>query len=84
MSVVPSVANQAACGSSRISRVPVGAVARAVARAGPEEKSASSGWSLAGLIQTVATPATVPSAAVIGATQVLVIWVGSSVFAPER
>jgi hypothetical protein len=38
---------------------------------------ARSGWSLAGLIHTVATPATVPSAAEIGATQALVICAGA-------
>ncbi len=67
-----------------MSRVEAGAAASAATSAGPGSKSASSGRSLEGLIQTVASPTTWPCLIVMGAIQLFVSSVGESVFLPAR
>ena len=80
---VPSArANQACEVVSRTRADAAGTAAIAVARAGVAVKSASSGATVCGLIQSVASP-TGLSAIVIGTTQLLVSCTGWSVVALE-
>ena len=66
-----------------MSTVPFGAAASAATSVGRGAKSASSGRSLAGLIQTVASPTTLVCLMVTGAIQLFVNSVGESLFFPE-
>ena len=75
VTVSPSSASQACVVASRTSADVAGTAAIAVASAGVATKSASSGATVWGLIQSVASP-TGLSSIVIGTTQVLVSCTG--------